>query len=194
MKICVYGAAGAHIDGIYIEKTEELGKKLASRGHSLVFGAGGTGVMGASARGAKRAGGFVHGVVPTFFKEQGVEQLFEECDKTTYTETMRERKAIMEETADAFIVAPGGVGTLEEFYEALTLKQLGLLDKAIVLLDINGYYAGLHRFMESAAKQKFISESCLNLYKVVTDIDDALDYVESYVPRGISVKKTKPAD
>ncbi len=123
MKICVFGAASAHIDKIYIDTVEELGRKMAERGHSLVFGAGGTGLMGAAARGVKSGGGYVHGVVPSFFKNDGVEQLFDACDKMTYTQTMRERKAIMEDEADAFIITPGGVGTFEELFEVVTLKQ-----------------------------------------------------------------------
>ncbi len=122
MKICIFGAASAHIDDNYIKAVERLGKSLALRGHSLVFGAGGTGLMGAAARGFKRGGGFVHGVIPEFFREEKVELIYEDCDKITYTETMAERKFIMEDEADAFIITPGGIGTFEEFFEVLTLK------------------------------------------------------------------------
>ena len=83
MKICVFGAASAHIDKIYIDTVEALGEQMAKRGHSLVFGAGGTGLMGAAARGVKRGGGYIHGVVPSFFRDDGVEQLFDGCDKIT---------------------------------------------------------------------------------------------------------------
>ena len=90
MKICIFGAASAHIDTVYIK--------------ALVFGAGATGLMGAAARGFKRGGGFVHGVIPEFFREEKVELIYEDCDKITYTETMAERKFIMEDEADAFII------------------------------------------------------------------------------------------
>ena len=109
MKICIFGAASAHIDTVYIKAVEELSEKLAKRGHTLVFGAGGTGLMGAAARGFKRGGGFVHGVIPEFFREEKVELIYEDCDKITYTETMAERKFIMEDEADAFIITPGGI-------------------------------------------------------------------------------------
>ncbi len=194
MKICIFGASSAHIDNIYIEKVEELGEKLAKRGHSLVFGAGGTGLMGASARGAKRGGGYVFGVVPSFFKERGIEALYDECDKVVYTETMRERKAIMEDEADAFIIVPGGVGTFEEFYEVVTLKQLNRHDKAIAILDIDGYYSELEKFMQVACDRKFITESCLSLYQTFTDADAVLDYIESYVPVSIPFARTKLGD
>lgn len=191
MKICVFGASSAHIDDSYIAKVEKLGEKMAERGHSLVFGAGGSGLMGAAARGVKRRGGYVHGVVPSFFKEDGVELLFEECDRTTYTNTMRERKAIMEEDADAFIIVPGGVGTLEEFFEIVTLKQLNRLHKAIAVLNEQGYYDELQVFMNTALDRKFITSACLNLYRVFDDIDDMLDYIEQYVPVSFSIKSTK---
>ncbi len=191
MKICVFGAASAHIDDLYIKTVEDLGEQMARRGHSLVFGAGGTGLMGAVARGVKRGGGKIHGVVPSFFKENGVEQLYEHCDEMTYTETMRERKAIMEDEADAFIITPGGVGTFEELFEVITLKQLNRHDKAIVFLDIDGYYEGMRAFMRTACDRKFVTESCLTLYETFTTAKEVLDYLESYVPNPIPFRRTK---
>jgi hypothetical protein len=191
MKICVFGASSMHLDEIYIKTVEDLGEKIAKRGHSLVFGAGGTGLMGAAARGVKRGGGYIHGVVPSFFKERGIEQLFDECDKLTYTDTMRERKAIMEDDADAFIVVPGGVGTFEELFEIVTLKQLNRHDKAIAILDIEGYYTELGQFMQTAADRRFVAKSCLDLYKIFNSADETLDYLENYVPVSIPFSRTK---
>lgn len=191
MKICVFGAASAHIDEIYIKTVEELGEQMAKRGHSLVFGAGGTGLMGAAARGVKRGGGYIHGVVPKFFKDNEIEQLFDECDKMTYTDTMRERKQIMEDDADAFIITPGGVGTFEELFEVVTLKQLNRHDKAIVFLNIEGYYDKLEKFMHVACERKFITPSCLKLYEIKSTIGEVLDYLDTYVPNPIPFKQTK---
>lgn len=191
MKICVFGAASAHIDDIYIKTVEDLGELMAKRGHSLVFGAGGTGLMGAAARGVKRGGGYIYGVVPSFFKNDGVEQLFDGCDKTTYTETMRERKAIMEDEADAFIIVPGGVGTFEELFEVVTLKQLNRHEKAIAFLDIEGYYRQLEEFMHTACERRFITPSCLELYKIFDNAADVLNYIENYAPDPIPFKRTK---
>lgn len=191
MKICVFGAASAHIDEVYIKTVEELGEKMAKRGHSLVFGAGGTGLMGAAARGVKRGGGYVHGVVPSFFKDNEIEQLFGDCDEMTFTETMRERKAIMENDADAFIITPGGVGTFEELFEVITLKQLNRHDKAIVFLNTEGYYDELEAFMHVACERKFITPSCLKLYEIRSTVDGVLDYLEAYVPCSVPFKKTK---
>lgn len=194
MKICVFGASSAHIDDKYIQVVEKLGEEMAKRGHSLVFGCGGTGLMGAAARGVKRGGGYIHGVVPTFFKQNGVEILFDECDKVTYTQTMRERKAIMEDDADAFIIVPGGVGTFEEFFEIVTLKQLNRHDKAIAVLNIENYYDELEVFMRTACERKFITETCLTLYKVFGDIEDVLGYLENYVPQALPFSRTKLGD
>ena len=194
MKICVFGASSAHIDQIYIDKVEELGEELAKKGHSLVFGAGGTGLMGAAARGFKRGGGYIHGVVPTFFRDDGVEQLYNECDEVTYTETMRERKAIMEDLADIFVVVPGGIGTFEELFEVLTLKQLNRHDKGIVIFDIDGYYDGMEIFTETAYKRKFITEKCRHLYENYDNIQAVIDYVQNYKPDHTPWQKLKLGD
>ena len=194
MKICVFGASSAHIDDNYIKIVEKLGEEMAKRGHSLVFGAGGAGLMGAAARGEKRGGGYIHGVVPTFFKENGIEELYDKCDKMTYTETMRERKAIMEDEADAFIIAPGGVGTFEEFFEIVTLKQLNRHDKAIAVLNIDNYYDELEVFMQTACERKFVTRSCISLYTIFTQIDEVLDYLENYVPQRVHFSRAKLGD
>lgn len=194
MKICVFGAASAHIDDIYIKKVEELGGKMAKRGHSLVFGAGATGLMGAAARGVKRGGGEIVGVIPKFFKEEGVEQIYDECDEIIYTDTMSERKKKMEDEADAFIIVPGGIGTFEEFFEVLTLKQLGRHEKAIVIYNIENYYDDLEKFMKTVTERKFITFKCYEMYSYFNDSNSILDYIESYKPTGGGWKKLKIGD
>lgn len=194
MKICVFGAASAHIDEVYIKKTEELCEKLAKRGHTLVFGAGATGLMGAAARGFKRGGGFVHGVIPEFFREENVEAIYEDCDKLTFTKTMSERKFVMEDEAEAFIIAPGGIGTFEEFFEVLTLKQLGRHAKALAVFNIEGYYDDLQKFMHTVAERKFMSAACIQMYTFLTSADDIINYLENYVPQNIIWHKLKIGD
>ena len=194
MKICIFGAASAHIDKLYIDEAEALSEKLAARGHSLVFGAGATGVMGAAARGFKRGGGFIHGVIPKFFIEDGIELIYDDCEKMTYTETMSERKKIMEDDADAFIIAPGGIGTFEEFFEVLTLKQLGRHDKAMALFNINAYYDDLEKFMHTVTERKFITFKCSEMYSVFDNADGIINYLENYVPRGTDWRKLKIGD
>jgi uncharacterized protein (TIGR00730 family) len=180
MVICVYGASSPRIDKSFIDAVEILGEKMAKRGHSLVYGCGSSGLMGAAARGVKRGGGFVHGVIPHFFEENGYEAIFYDADKITRTETMAERKAVMEDECVAFIIVPGGVGTFEEFFQALTLKQLGRHKKAIALFNVNGYYDDLKRFLQNVADKEFMSDACNGLYEIFDTDDEVLDYIENY--------------
>ena len=194
MKICIFGAASAHIDDNYIKAVERLGKSLALRGHSLVFGAGGTGLMGAAARGFKAGGGDIHGVIPNFFREECVEVIYDGCDKITYTKTMAERKSVMEDLADAFIITPGGIGTFEEFFEVLTLKQLGRHGKAMAVFNIDGYYDDLEKFMQTVADKKFITFKCSQMYQCFTDECKMIDYIENYGGQTTPWQKLKIGD
>ncbi|MDE5722472.1 MAG: TIGR00730 family Rossman fold protein [Clostridia bacterium] len=194
MKICIFGAASAHIDEVYIKKVEELSEKLAKRGHSLVFGAGATGLMGAAARGFKRGGGYIHGVIPKFFRDEGVEVIYDDCDKMTYTDSMSERKKIMEDDADAFIITPGGIGTFEEFFEVLTLKQLGRHDKPMAVFNIERYYDDLEKFMQTVTERKFITFKCYEMYSYFNTADEIINYIEGYVPNGTPWQKLKIGD
>ena len=191
MNIAVYGAASSLIDDSYKKAGIELGREMAKRGHGLVFGGGNNGMMGASAEGVYENKGYILGVVPSFFKEANSEISFKECSEFIYTETMRERKQQMEEHCDAFIIAPGGIGTLDEFFEILTLKQLGRHNKAIVLFNINGFYDELDTMMTKSIQEKFITDDCKELYKVYTDVNEILDYIEKYDPKDIDLSKVK---
>ena len=185
MNICVYGAASDEIDKVYIKDVEALGGKMAKRGHGLIFGGGAGGMMGAAARGVYKNGGNIVGVVPTFFNVDGI--LFEHCNEMIRTETMRERKQIMEDRADAFIMTPGGIGTFEEFFEILTLKQLGRHQKPIVILNINDYYSHMVDMLDRAIEQKFMTEGARKLWYITTDSDDALNYIENYKQEGFNI-------
>ncbi|MGN0458919.1 MAG: TIGR00730 family Rossman fold protein [Eubacterium sp.] len=193
MTVCVFGAASKTIEEKYTIPVENLGEFLAKRGHNLVFGSGSTGEMGAAARGFKRGGGKTHGVVPNFFKEDLSEFVDYNCDKMTYTETMRERKAIMEDEADAFVIAPGGIGTFEELFEILTLKQLGRHRKPIAIFNIDGYYDSLVESIEYGIKTNFIKENCRRLYDCfgVHDFDALADYLENDDADGLTVNDLK---
>ena len=191
MKICVYGAASPTIDPLYIETVEKMGKIMAERGHSLVFGGGGNGLMGAAARGVTAGGGKIIGVIPSFFKTEVVEAIYDKCDELIFTETMRERKQIMEDNADAFIVTPGGIGTFEEFFEILTLKQLCRHEKPIALYNINGYYNELEQMMTASISKNFIKENCSALYKVTDDLTTLFEYIENDKLNIKSVKELK---
>ena len=190
MEICVFGASSSIIDVSYIDEIHRLGKEIARRGHSIVYGAGASGLMGAVARGVKEKGGKITGVVPNFFKDEdmGVDgMLFKDCTELIITESMRERKFIMEEKADAFVVVPGGIGTFEEFFEVFTLKQLERHNKAIAVLNVNGYYDPMLEMLENATQHRFIRAACSRLFEVFTDSDEMLDYIENYKPAEINI-------
>ena len=187
MKICIYGASGNDLDPAYFAASEELGRLMAQNGHTLVFGGGAGGLMGACARGAAATGGEIIGIAPRFFDEPGI--LFAGCSRFIYTETMRERKAAMEEESDAFIVLPGGIGTFEEFLETLTLKQLGRHGKAIALLNTLGYYDDMLRLLERAAEGGFMSRSCLKLFALCATPSEALCHVCTAPPLSGSIRR-----
>ena len=179
MRICVYGAASNSIDRIYLEKVEELGLEMTRRGHSLVFGGGANGLMGAVARGVDKGGGYILGVIPTFFDDENIEGVFDKCDELIGTKTMRERKQIMEDNADAFIVTPGGVGTFEEFFEMLTSKQLCRHNKPIVLFNVENYFKELNDMVIASVNKKFIRKGCLELYEVIDNLEELFAYLEA---------------
>ena len=181
MDICIYGASSSELEKVYYDEAEALGRELARRGHGLVFGGGQNGIMGACARGADAEGGRILGIAPKFFDQPGI--LYPRCTELIYTDTMRERKQLMEDRSDAVIVLPGGIGTYEEFFEMLTLKQLGQSAKAIAILNTAGYYAPMEAMLRSTADSRFMSARCLELYSVVDTPKKALDYIESYVPQ-----------
>jgi len=191
MRICVYGAASPTIDPEFIKKVEEMGEILAKRGHSLVFGGGGNGLMGAAARGVRAANGYIFGVIPKFFREEDVEEICDFCDVLIEPTTLRERKQIMEDNSDAFIVVPGGIGTFEEFFEILTLKQLCRHNKPIAIYNLNGYYDEIGIVMEQAIKKNFVRANCLDLYKVTDDIEELFGYIEAPVLNDKSIKELK---
>ncbi len=191
MKICVFGAASNEIDNSYIAEVEKLGEAMAKNGHSLVFGAGGHGLMGAAARGVRKGGGDVFGIIPQFFRDENIEEIFDDCTELIFTETMAERKTKMENLCDAFVVVPGGIGTFEEFFQVLTLKQLGRHSKAIVLYDINGYYKNLEAFLQLSVDERFIRDGCKNLYEYCATPDGVLDFLENYHKPHLDVHELK---
>lgn len=176
MNICMYGASSTDLDKIYYDAAEHLGRRIAARGHGLVFGGGAQGLMGATARGLAAGGGLITGIAPRFFDKPGI--LYKECSEFIFTDTMRERKELMEKLSDAFIMAPGGIGTYEEFFEVLTLKQLGQLNKPIAVFNVNGYYELLLRLLEDTVSKGFMKASCLDIFGIFDDADEMLDYIE----------------
>ena len=173
MRACVFGASSDRLDPAYFAAAEELGRELAAGGHTLIFGGGQGGLMGAVARGAAALGGEIVGVAPRFFDEPGV--LFEGCTRFVFTDTMRERKGIMEDEAEGFVLLPGGIGSFEEFFEVLPLRQLGRHQKPISVLNTRGYYDSLLSLLQRAVEEGFLSERCLKLFRLCAEPREALE-------------------
>ena len=176
MEFCLFGAASDDVPEVYIKQTELLGERVAERGHALVFGGGATGMMGAAARGIRKKGGRLIGVAPTFFDRPGV---LAECDELIFTETMDERKSIMEARADGFIIAPGGIGTLDEFFEVFTLRSLGQHGKPVTIFNVAGYYDELLAFLKKMEAEAFISPELWTCLGVFSNADTLLEYLEN---------------
>ena len=175
MIVCVFGASSADLEDIYYNKAYELGETLSLKGHSIIFGGGDKGLMGSVARGASDNDGYIISIAPRFFDKPGI--LFKECSEYIYTDTMNERKKLMEDKADAFIALPGGIGTYEELLEVMTLKQLGQLDKPIAIYNVNGYYAEFEKMMESTVKKGFMRNDA-NVYEMHSNLKELITYIE----------------
>ncbi len=189
MNICIYGASSNSINKIYLDTAYSLATAMARRGHTLVFGGGGNGVMGATARGAYDNKGPIIGVAPSFFTVDGV--LYDKCTEFVYTKTMRERKQILEDRSDAFVIAPGGIGTFDEFFEILTLKQLEQHNKPIAIFNVNGYYDDMLKMLEKTAAANFMKPMSLELYKVFDNEAELLEYIENYDAKPLDIRELK---
>lgn len=180
MNICVYGASSNAIDNSFITSGEDLGREIAKSGCSVIFGGGAAGLMGAVARGAHAEGGKTVGVCPSFFNVDGA--LFSDCSEMIYTDTMRERKQLLEEMADAFIITPGGIGTFDEFFEIYTLRHLGVHRKPIAIYNTNGYYDSLVDMLNNAINKNFMPETNLDLLFISDSPQEIINHFESYNP------------
>jgi len=186
--ICVYCSSSEAIDTVYFQAAREIGEMIGARGHTLIYGGGRMGLMGEVARAVQAAGGQVIGVIP----EALMAQCYDLADEIITTRDMRERKAMMEARADAFIGLPGGFGTLEEVLEILTLKQLRYHEKAIVLANVAGYYDHLLEVFEHLYIQQFAKAEYRALYYVTPSAEEALNYIDQYVPVALPDKLFDP--
>ena len=168
-KICFFGAASPEIKEEYIKETEKLGEYLG-KNFDLVFGGGASGLMGAFARGFKKSGAHITGVVPTFITE--FESVYEDCDDVIQVESMHERKKIMENQADLFVVGPGGVGTLDELFEVLTDKSLNRYTKNVILFNIDSFYDDIIKFINRNLNQGIINSSRFNGFYICDHMEE----------------------
>lgn len=170
--VCLFCGARDGTRPEYVRAAEDLGSKLARAGVDLVFGGGGIGIMGAASDAARAEGGRVVGVIPDLLlQREGGRR--DEKDMHVVG-TMHERKALMHELSDAFVVLPGGLGTYEEFFEILTWRQLGFHDKPIVVVDTEGYFAPLRAMVAHGVSEGFVGRHDEELFTFVDSVDDAL--------------------
>jgi len=176
MNITLYGAASEAIDNVYKTAVEELGREMARRGHTMVYGAGSGGLMGAAARGMTAQGGEIIGVTPRFMHDH--EPIYDKCTQLIHTETMSERKTIMENKADAFVIVPGGVGTFDELFQIITLKSLGRIDKPIVLFNVNGFWDNMLAVIGADIFKGFININVASCFSVCESAENTVDTLE----------------
>lgn len=185
--LCVFCGARFGLDPATRDTAVRLGALLAREGVTLVYGGGGVGLMGLVANAALAGGATVVGVIPNFLlqREAGHPALTE----TIVVETMHERKLQMFERSDAFVVLPGGLGTLEEFFEVLSWRTLGLHSKPIVIVDQGGYWEPLAALLRGVVEGGFADRTHLDHVAFISDLDDLLPTIAT-MPRAAGPEKT----
>ncbi|WP_172800597.1 TIGR00730 family Rossman fold protein [Mycobacterium sp. IS-1496] len=170
--VCVY-CASSPTDERLLNLAARVGEAIADRGWTLVSGGGNVSAMGAVAHAARAHGGRTVGVIPKALVHREVADV--DADELVVTDTMRERKQVMEERADAFLSLPGGIGTLEEFFEAWTAAYLGMHSKPVVMLDPIGHYDGLLAWLHGLVDSGYVARGALERLIVVSDLDEAME-------------------
>ena len=170
--VCVFCGSSAGRDSRYAQAARELGTLLAANGFSLVFGGGNIGLMGEVARAVRAGGAPVIGVLPAFLKH--LEPPLKSAEELIITPDLQQRKARMLTLADAFVILPGGLGTLDEYFEVLTSAQLHTLGKPIVLVNIEGYFDPLKTLLDHVVREGFADHSLFRLQHIVTGPQEAI--------------------
>ena len=171
--ICVFCGASAGNNPAYVEAAKALGQAMAERGLGLVYGAGNVGLMGELADAVLAEGGRAVGVIPHKLVDR--ELAHQELAKLYVVSTMHERKAKMHELSDGYIALPGGIGTMEEFFEAVTWRQLGYHDKPVALFNVGGFYDGIDGFFKTMQRDGFLHSDHRDLFFMETDAMRLLD-------------------
>jgi uncharacterized protein (TIGR00730 family) len=170
--VAVFCASADGVDSVYRAAAEELGRKLAERKIGVVFGGSNVGLMNAVAQGALAAGGRVVGVIPTVLVD--LEVAHYGLTELHVVDTMHTRKAMIGARADAFIVLPGGYGTFEEFFEVLAWQTLKIHAKPVVLLNTNGFYDTLLKFLDECVQQGMLTQEKREIVLVARTVDETL--------------------
>ncbi len=186
--VCVFCSSSSRIAPAYVELAAEVGAELARRGHSLVSGGGLLSMMGAVARSARAGGAHTVGVIPEALLAMEVGD--RAADELLVVDDMRTRKGLMDARADAFLALPGGVGTLEELVEVWVARSLGLHDKPVVLLDVDGLYAPLRAQVDLMVERGFVRQQALDALVWTTTVGEALDAVEAGLAAPVRITPT----
>ncbi|OJW79844.1 MAG: Rossman fold protein, TIGR00730 family [Bacteroidetes bacterium 46-16] len=187
--IVVFCGSGEGYDSTYRDTAYELGGMLAARGIRIIYGGAKVGIMGAIAEGALDKGGEVIGVIPYFLQTKEIAH--EGITQMIRVNTMHERKLKMHELCDAVITLPGGFGTMEEMFEVLTWAQLGLHEKPIGLLNINGYYDGLKVMVNNMVQEGFLNECYSTMLLSSESAEELLEKMAAYQPPEVPKYITK---
>lgn len=177
-KVCVFAASSSRIDKEYAVAAAELGRLLAKASIDIVYGGGGIGLMGVIANSAMENGGKVTGVIPGFMVSEGWDH--PHVKDMIITSDMGERKKTMMEKADAVIALPGGIGTIEELTEAITLKQLGIFKGPVIILNTLNYYDFLIRFLEHMVKGNFLRLEHKGMWEIVNTPSEVIEALINY--------------
>ena len=175
--VTVYASSSAALRTVYYNAARRTGEILASAGKSIIYGAGGGGLMGSVADGALSKDGKVYGVVPGFL--QDLELTHRGLTDLKIVDDMRTRKHLMLEGSDAVVTLPGGSGTYEELFEALTMKRLGQWVGPVIIVNTDGFYDGLLKFMRHSVDERFMGHNHLNMWTVVDEPEQIIDAIVS---------------
>ncbi|MFP5218554.1 MAG: TIGR00730 family Rossman fold protein [Actinomycetes bacterium] len=195
--VCVYCASSSRIDARYVALAADVGTELARRGHDLVSGGGDVSMMGAVAAAARAGGARTVGVIPAALLELEVGD--RDADELLVVDDMRTRKGLMDQRSDAFLALPGGIGTLEELLEVWVARTLGMHDKPVVALDVDGLFAPLREQVALLLERGFVRPATVDALQWATSVHEALDLVEAalaapvpYTPAPEEVLEAEP--
>ena len=190
--ICVFCGSAAGANPVYAATARELGRELAARKLALVYGGGRVGLMGEVASAALAAGGTVVGVIPHALALKEIAQ--EDCTELVVVDTMHERKALMADRSDAFVALPGGFGTCDELFEILTWAQLGIHNRPVAVLNVNGFFTPLLAWLDHIVTEGLLRPKHRGLLLVADAVPDLLDALASWVPPDPTTKWAEPEE
>ncbi|HEY3776911.1 MAG TPA: TIGR00730 family Rossman fold protein [Rhizomicrobium sp.] len=176
-RICVFCGSSPGVLPVYAEAARELGRAIGEGGHTLVFGGGAVGLMGEVARAARSAGAPIIGILPAFLR--GLEPPLKSAEELIITPDLQQRKARMLTLADAFVILPGGLGTLDEYFEVVTTTQLRVHAKPIIIVDVENYWAPLRALLERVVEQGFARADIASYHAFVATPGEAMEKISS---------------